>query len=170
MSTEARAPVTIDAMNEADLAVALRIDLSAFGPSGAHAGLAGRDEADVERAREQQLREELARPWARLRVARGEAGTPIGYTLFWHVVDELHLLNVAVAPEFRRRGIGRALMDDLLEYASRYAVARVLLEVRASNVAAIALYESLGFETFNVRARYYSDGEDALEMVLTIAR
>ena len=90
-------------------------------------------------------------------------------TLFWHVVDEVHLLNVAVAMEARMRGIGRALMEDLIAYGRAHDVAKILLEVRSTNAVAIGLYESLGFERFNVRERYYSDGTDAIEMALPLA-
>src|SRR5262249_10589773 len=114
------------------------------------------------------LREELARSWARLRVARGEGGHVLGYLLFWHVTDELHVINVAVAPAERRKGIGRALVGELLSYARANAVAKILLEVRASNAAAIALCESAGFTRFNVRPRYYNDGEDAVEMIFAV--
>lgn len=143
-------------MTEADLDAVLAIDLASF----PHGDLGG------ERAvREKSLREELARSWARLRVARDEHGVT-GYILFWHVADEIHLLNVAVAPSARRRGIGIALVEDLLAYARAHAAAKVLLEVRASNEPAIRLYERLGFERFNVRKAYYADGEDGVEMML----
>jgi ribosomal-protein-alanine N-acetyltransferase len=59
-------------------------------------------------------------------------------------------------------------MHDLIAYARANAVVRILLEVRASNTAALSLYDSLGFTRFNVRPRYYSDGEDAIEMQLLI--
>ncbi len=117
---------------------------------------------------ERSLREELTRPWAHLRAARDADGVLIGYLLFWHVVDELHLLNVAVDARARRRGIGRALMDDLLAYARAHGIARILLEVRKTNSPAIAMYLALGFTEFNVRERYYADGEDASEMSLTL--
>src|SRR5690606_1400281 len=107
------------------------------------------------------------RTWARLRVAR-EGGEVLGYVLFWHVADEIHLLNVAVAPAARRRGVGRALVEEVLAYGRGAAAAKVLLEVRASNVAALRLYESLGFVRFNVRRRYYADGEDGVEMSLDL--
>jgi ribosomal-protein-alanine N-acetyltransferase len=155
--------VAIEPMNEADLDAALAIDLAAFRPSELNA-----PEDDPRGVREKQLHEELARPWARLRVARVDRGIVVGYSLFWHVADEVHLLNVAVAPPERRRGVGRALMHDLLEYAKQHSVARVLLEVRATNRAAIALYVSLGFVETRVRKRYYADGEDAVEMMLTL--
>jgi ribosomal-protein-alanine N-acetyltransferase len=154
-----RLEVAIEPMVEADLDAALDIDLGAFRPSEIGAG-----SEDPRVVRERQLREELARPWARTRVARIDRGVVVGYSLFWHVADEVHLLNVAVAPPERRRGVGRALMADLFTYARQHRVSQVLLEVRASNGAAIGLYESLGFSRARVRTRYYADGEDAVEM------
>jgi ribosomal-protein-alanine N-acetyltransferase len=158
-------PPTIEPMTERDVDAALAIDLASFRPSDI-----GAEREDPRSVREKQLREELARAWARLRVARGPDGAVLGYVLFWHVVDEIHLLNVAVAPSSRRQGIGRALVEDVLAYARAHDASKVLLEVRASNEAALRLYERLGFERFNVRQRYYSDGEDGVEMVLAVTK
>jgi ribosomal-protein-alanine N-acetyltransferase len=155
--------VTIDALTLADLDAAIDIDLESFVPG--ELGIGAEDPRSV---RERSLREELVRTWSRLRAVRDESGMVLGYALFWHVVDEVHLLNVAVAVSARRRGLGRALMHDLIAYARANAVVRILLEVRASNTAALSLYDSLGFTRFNVRPRYYSDGEDAIEMQLLI--
>jgi ribosomal-protein-alanine N-acetyltransferase len=155
--------VELGALVEADLPAAIDIDLASFVPS--ELGIGAEEPRTV---RERSLREELVRPWARLRAARDESGDLLGYALFWHVVDEVQLLNVAVAIPSRRRGIGRALMNDLIGYARANAVARILLEVRAGNAAAIALYERLGFTQFNVRERYYADDEDAIEMALVL--
>jgi [ribosomal protein S18]-alanine N-acetyltransferase len=140
-------------MTVSDLAAAAAIDRACF------TGNEARTEA--------QLREELERTWARVRVAR-RGPDVLGYALFWHVADEVHLLNVAVAPAARRAGVGRALVEDIVAYARSHAAVKILLEVRASNAAAIALYEALGFERFNVRKRYYDDGEDGVEMVRRI--
>jgi ribosomal-protein-alanine N-acetyltransferase len=153
----------IDALVEADLTAAVDIDLASFVPSELGVGT---ETPHV--VRERSLREELVRTWARLRAARDESGGLLGYALFWHVVDELHLLNVAVAIPWRRRGIGRALVNDLIAYGRAHAVARILLEVRAGNLPAITLYEQLGFTRFNVRERYYADDEDAIEMSLIL--
>jgi len=153
----------IDALVEADVDAAIEIDLVSFVPSEL-----GAERDDPRAVREKSLREELVRPWARLRAARDAEGVMVGYALFWHVVDEVHLLNVAVAISARRRGIGRALMQEIIAYARAHAVVRILLEARSGNVAAIALYEQFGFERFAVRERYYADGEDAVEMSLTL--
>jgi len=89
----------------------------------------------------------------------------IGYVGCQVVLDEGYITNVAVAPEHRRQGIGRALIVRLLVEAERQGLAFVTLEVRASNEAAIALYQQLGFVTVGQRPRFYSQPtEDALLM------
>jgi ribosomal-protein-alanine N-acetyltransferase len=119
------------------------------------------------RTGEERVREELARPWTRAWVAR-EAGEVVGYLLAWHVLDELHVLQVATAHARRRRGVGRGLVDTALAYATGARVRLVLLEVRRSNAAALALYRRVGFAEVNVRKGYYTDGEDAVEMQLLL--
>lgn len=91
--------------------------------------------------------------------------TVVGYVGCQVVLDEGYLTNVAVAPEYRRQGVGRALVTQLLTEAKQQRLAFVTLEVRASNVAAIALYQQLGFEPVGQRPRFYSyPTEDALLM------
>ena len=119
------------------------------------------------RPAEEHVREELSRPWTRAWAAR-DGERIIGYLLAWHVADELHILQVAAAPAERRRGIGRALVDETLAYAAREKVRLVLLEVRRSNAGAIALYRRVGFIANHVRRGYYPDGEDALEMLVEL--
>lgn len=152
-------PVTVAPFAETDFDAVVALDAACFAPSGSRSERA---------AREGQLREEVARTWARLRVARGAPGELLGYIVFWHVTDELHVINVAVAPSARRRGVGRALVFDVLAYGRAHAATKILLEVRASNAPAIALYLRLGFTELNVRRRYYPDGEDAIEMMLAL--
>jgi [ribosomal protein S18]-alanine N-acetyltransferase len=115
---------------------------------------------------------ELARSFAWVWVLRLESASsaPVGFLLAWSVADEVHLLEIATHAGQRRRGIARRLLGALLERAELDGKRLVLLEVRRSNQAAIALYDSLGFVTTGVRRGYYSDnGEDALEMRLSIA-
>ena len=117
------------------------------------------------------LRAELGHAWSSLLAAveGGEGGAEriLGYIIFWLVHDEVHVLNVGTAPESRRRGIGRALMEAAVE-AGRSRGARLsTLEVRRSNQAAIALYASLGYSQVGVRPRYYAEeNEDAIVMTL----
>jgi [ribosomal protein S18]-alanine N-acetyltransferase len=113
---------------------------------------------------------ELARPYARLWVARLEPTVDaIGFLLAWDVVDEIHVIDVVVETTARRRGVGRALLEALLSHARARAARLVLLEVRESNVPAIGLYRGLGFENCGERTNYYSDGETALEMRLSLS-
>jgi|SRR5579859_860115 len=113
---------------------------------------------------------EFDRPWAKLWVAReNEEGPARAFLLAWLVVDELHVLSVATLPEFRRRGMARALLDRAIAFARESGVRTVLLEVRRSNATAIRLYRAFGFSATAVRANYYADNlEDAVEMTLTL--
>jgi len=96
-------------------------------------------------------------------------GRLVGYLICSRYETVWHVMNIAVAPEHRRRGIARRLLGDLFERAGGDH-ARYTLEVRRSNTEAIALYESEGFRVAGLRRRYYQDnGEDALIMWRTPA-
>ena len=98
-------------------------------------------------------------------LAAVEDGQALGYVGMMFVLDEGYISNVAVAPEARRRGVGRALITELLRRADEKALAFVTLEVRPSNEAAIALYSAFGFEPVGRRKNYYDKpSEDALLM------
>ena len=86
----------------------------------------------------------------------------VGYFGFLHILDELHILNVAVDPEYREQGVGKCLMNRLLEEAKQLSARAVTLEVRESNQSAIRLYERVGFMLSGVRPHYYTDKENAL--------
>lgn len=112
---------------------------------------------------------ELALDRSRLRLARDEAGRPVGLVVAWVVLDELHVLNVATAPEVRRAGVARALLHALLDEAKGEGCQVAQLEVRAGNAPALGLYASLGFRRVGLRRRYYPpDGEDAVLMTLEL--
>lgn len=86
------------------------------------------------------------------------------------VLDELHILNLAVAPEFRKKGIGGKLLKELLLEAQRRGANHALLEVRVGNDAARALYRGFGFEQVGIRKAYYADNrEDALLLVAILS-
>lgn len=90
-----------------------------------------------------------------------------GYIIYWNVQDEMHILNLAVALEFRRQNIARRLVLSAIKRASRKGAKRAFLEVRASNVAAQKLYSSLGFAGSFIRRGYYdAPVEDAVIMTL----
>jgi [ribosomal protein S18]-alanine N-acetyltransferase len=108
---------------------------------------------------------ELARAWARIDVGRiGDA--IVAFCNYWLVTTELHVLAIATRPELRGRGLARELLAHVLASGQAAGCTLATLEVRRSNVAAIALYERAGFKTVHVRARYYQDdNEDALVML-----
>ncbi len=117
------------------------------------------------------LERELSHAWSTvlLAVADGAGGREevLGFIVFWIVHDEVHVLNVATALEARRRGVGRALMDEAVEAGRRSGARMATLEVRRSNAPAIALYRELGYRQVGVRPNYYAEeGEDAIVMVL----
>ncbi|HZS62051.1 MAG TPA: ribosomal protein S18-alanine N-acetyltransferase [Gemmatimonadaceae bacterium] len=90
-------------------------------------------------------------------------GAVVGYVVAWFVVDEAEIANLAVAPDRRGRGVGSRLLDAALTEARLAGAIVVHLEVRDSNAAARALYDSRGFEAVGRRRRYYRDPvEDAL--------
>ena len=88
------------------------------------------------------------------------------------VLDEATLFNIAVDPAHQRRGLGRELLEAVIDEVEKRGVATLWLEVRASNAAAIALYESLGFNEADVRRNYYPTAnghEDAIVMALPLS-
>ena len=92
-------------------------------------------------------------------------GAIAGYVGSEAVLDSADMMNIAVAPEFRRQGVGAALVNGLVSRLQSKSVSFLLLEVRVSNVPAITLYERLGFEQVGRRPRYYRNPrEDALIM------
>lgn len=89
-----------------------------------------------------------------------------GYCGVYLSIDEGEITNVAVAPEYRRRGIARQLVQELIRQAQEVGVSRFLLEVRVSNAGAIALYRELGFTDGGIRRNFYEfPREDALVMM-----
>jgi ribosomal-protein-alanine N-acetyltransferase len=101
---------------------------------------------------------------ARCTVLRGRRGV-VGYLCLWEIGHEIHITNLAVHPEWRRRGVARRLLAAALAGGVARGVTLAFLEVRPSNTRALALYESLGFQVIGRRNGYYFDtGEDALVM------
>ncbi len=107
------------------------------------------------------LQEEFQRSQSRFRLAiykdpLGYHPTQVvGYCLSWVVVDEIHLLNIAVRPTFQRRGFASRLVEDLKSIATEEKAVNILLEVRESNLPAQALYQKHHFVQNGRRPRYY---------------
>ena len=97
--------------------------------------------------------------------AEGEDGELCGYLIVSRFVDAWHVMNIAVDPDHRGRGIASMLLERLFELTVDDARRGYTLEVRVSNATAISLYERLGFEARGIRRGYYTDNrEDALIM------
>ena len=94
-----------------------------------------------------------------------------GYSVVAVAAEEAHLLNLSIAGPLQRRGLGRELLSFVQKLARDYAARSILLEVRPSNMAALALYAAAGFAEVGVRRGYYPDGEsreDAIVLALSL--
>lgn len=87
----------------------------------------------------------------------------MGYIIFWKIKEEVHINNIALHPDFRRKGIGEAVLRKVLTQVQREGVRYITLEVRPSNLAALALYKKLEFKVLGIRKNYYfKPREDAI--------
>ena len=110
------------------------------------------------------VREFIENPLAVMITAKAN-GSIVGYVGLYSVADEADIANVAVIPEYRRCGIAKALITQALLYSKEKGIKKLMLEVRASNIAAINLYKSFGFICVGTRKNYYTQPkEDALLM------
>jgi ribosomal-protein-alanine N-acetyltransferase len=142
------APFHLRALREADLERVMEIETSCFSTpwkEGTFRGLLRRTDTDL--------------------VAAERGARLVGYAVSWTVLDQSELGNVAVAPEARGSGVGRALVEAILRRVGGRGARECFLEVRESNQVARTLYADLGFITIGRRRRYYnSPVEDALVM------
>ena len=95
----------------------------------------------------------------------------IGYALMMMVLDEAHLLNLSIAKAYQKQGLGRLLLEHMINIAKKHHAANMFLEVRPSNISAIALYENIGFNEMAIRRGYYpahNGREDAVLMGLAL--
>lgn len=108
---------------------------------------------------------ELSNELARYNCAFDEDGNLLGYSGCWQILEEVHITNIAVTPEFRRQKIGEKLLKRIIDECYENMAKYITLEVRVSNTPAINLYEKYGFKSLGVRKGYYqNNNEDALIM------
>jgi [ribosomal protein S18]-alanine N-acetyltransferase len=140
--------ITICPMTESDLEQILSIESRSF----PHPWL------------RQHFIDELNSPFAFPLSAFNHSGLLVGYICPMLLLDEGHIMNVAVDPDLRGCGVGRMLVQRVLDDCSDAGASFVSLEVRESNLSAISLYRKMGFVEVGKRKRYYENGEDALMM------
>jgi [ribosomal protein S18]-alanine N-acetyltransferase len=119
----------------------------------------------------QSFQRELTLPFSRVTVAvpqLDESEPPSGFLCRWIIADECHVLNIAVHPDYRRGGVGGALMRMAIAEAKEKGAEAVTLEVRRSNLAARQMYRKFEFEERRLRKGYYGPGEDAIVMELRL--
>ena len=148
-------PVSIVAMDRADIDAVIEIERLSFpSPWGREA-----------------IIEEMGRAWARLDVVRdAESGALASFANYWLVADELHILNIATHPEWRRQGHATRLLAHMIDVARAVPCRLITLEVRRSNVSAQRLYRRFAFRAVSVRPNYYAeDQEDAIVMLLEMS-
>jgi len=142
--------ITIRKMEKEDIDTVIELEKSAYG--------------DHHWSKESFL-SELSNELALYYSAFDENGKLVGYCGSWQILEEAHITNIAVAPDFRRKHIGEALLKKTIDICYKNMVKYITLEVRVSNTPAIGLYEKYGFKSFGTRKGYYQDNnEDALIM------
>ena len=140
--------VTIRRMNEFDIDSVLIVEEKSFTLPWSRAGFVT------------EMKNELAHY-----LVMADKGKIIGYAGMWIIVDEAHVTNVAILPEYQGQKLGEKLMSALIAHAKDRGALCMTLEVRASNVVAQNLYTKFGFVSRGTRRNYYSDTqEDAIIM------
>ena len=108
---------------------------------------------------------ELSNDLARYYSVFDENGNLVAYAGCWQILEEVHITNIAVSPDFRRQKIGERLLIHIIDDCYKNKAKYITLEVRVSNLAAINLYKKYGFKSLGVRKGYYqNNNEDALIM------
>ena len=108
---------------------------------------------------------ELSNDLAHYFCAADENGNLIGYSGTWQIMEEAHITNISVHPDYRRKKVGESLLHTAIEDCYKNGIKYITLEVRVSNIKAIGLYEKYGFKSLGTRKQYYQDNnEDALIM------
>jgi ribosomal-protein-alanine N-acetyltransferase len=111
----------------------------------------------------------LSSYWVMRPSPQASEGAPpiLAYGGYWLMETEAHIMTIATHPDYRRQGLGRRLLEAMIDHARSAGAIEITLEVRAGNLAAQAMYRAMGFVVVGLRKRYYADnGEDAILMTL----
>lgn len=113
---------------------------------------------------ENMLLEELENSLAKYFVIKF-AGKIVGYGGMWFILDEAHITNIAIDPNYQKQGLGSHILSHMIKVAEEDAIYQMTLEVRKSNKAALDLYKKFHFKEYGIRPKYYEDNqEDAIIM------
>ena len=85
-----------------------------------------------------------------------------GVCVFLKIYDELEIRYLSIHPSYKRRGLGKKLINNIIKECKNERITRIILEVSSKNMQALSFYEYFGFETISIRKKYYRDGSDAL--------
>jgi ribosomal-protein-alanine N-acetyltransferase len=119
---------------------------------------------------EENFKAELIKPYSHFLVLTDdETDTQIaGYIVFWTLFDECQILNIAVDLPFRGMGFAKQMLRKAASLAINKGIRKLVLDVRKSNMAAIQLYQNLNFSITHIRKGFYSNGDDAYQMTLSL--
>jgi len=112
-----------------------------------------------------EMENKLANLWVVELGAEGMAKLVVGFSDYWQTFDSATICQIAIHPEIRRRQLGSALMDEIINDCYAKRVRTITLEVRKSNQIAINFYKKHGFSESLIKEKYYSNGEDAIYMM-----
>ena len=142
--------ITIDYMKKEDVEAVVRIEEEAYGKH---------------HWAKSSFYDEMSNNLAKYYTAKTSSGEILGYAGTWHIIDEGHITTIAVRKDYLRNHIGEAIIQKIIDDCYKNKIKYLTLEVRASNVPAIKLYEKYGFQSLGTRKGYYQDNnEDALIM------
>lgn len=113
---------------------------------------------------------ELSKPYSHFLVMTDdETDSKIaGYIILWTLLDECQILNIVVDPPYQRKGLAKQMIRKSVQLAFQKNILKIVLDVRKSNLPAIQLYQSLHFVITHIRKGFYSNGEDAYQMTLSL--
>ena len=94
----------------------------------------------------------------------------VGFAMCWYIMDECHIGNLAVLPEYRRKQVATKLLDELLKGTKEHGTNYILLEVRTSNIPAQSLYKKFGFDEVVVRKHYYKNPDGSYEDAIIMSK
>ena len=119
---------------------------------------------------EDHFRAEMSKSYSQVLILTDDETDSVvsGYIVFWMMFEECQILNVAVDLPFRGLGLAKKMIRQVISLAGQQGVKRVILDVRKGNLPAVQLYQKIGFVITRVQKKFYSNGEDAYQMSLSI--